>query len=428
MEIKVFKFGGSSIMNVERMNNVANILKEYPNQKMLVVMSALGKTTNKIEQILLNYHKENLVEAKQHLDQLKAQHYTIVDELFSNDELKQNVKGDINDLFVEIEWILEEDVSNDFDFDYDQMVSIGEFLSTKIMSHLLREQGLRVKWMDVRDVLRTDQNYRDARVNWELTQEKIKKRIPNLLEDTDVVLTQGFIGCAADNTTTTLGREGSDYTASIFSYCLDVASVTIWKDVSGILTGDPKKNENVDLIPNLSFREAIEMTYYGAKVIHPKTIKPLQNKSIPLVVRSFLSTEQSGTTIKDFEILDYPAITVFEENQVLVSIITNDFSFIAENHLSDIFNIINEFNIKIRLMRNSAVSFILSIINPENKLDKFIEKLSDNYKVSFKPNLTLITIRHYNDEIIKEKLKDKIVVFEERYQDTIQYLVEQKES
>lgn len=422
MDIKVFKFGGASIRDKERIENIANILESRKDQKILIVMSAMGKSTNQLEAILKAHAANDVDQSRSLFEQFKSAHYEVLAELLDQEKLNE-AQTDLNDTLVEIEWILEEAFEDNYDYLYDQMVSVGELVSTKLVYHYLSSKGFNICWYDVRNAMITDNTYREAKVDWKTAEARISKQIPEQMRNCDFVLTQGFIGSTTENFTTTLGREGSDYTAAIFAYCLNSEELTIWKDVEGILTGDPRKNNHVHLMQEMSFREAVEMTYYGAKVLHPKTIKPLQNKNIKLNVRSFINLENPGTQIGANNLVSYPPITVIEENQILLKITTKDFSFIAEDHLNHIFKLVSENRIKVRLMKNSALSFDLCILNPENRFDQFLTSLKTSFDVELIKDLNLITIRHYNQATIDEKLDGREVVFSERDEHTVQLLV-----
>lgn len=277
--------------------------------------------------------------------------------------------------------------------------------------------------MDVRDVIITDNTYRDARIQWDITQKNAVAKILPTLKTVNHIVTQGFIGSTSENFTTTLGREGSDYTAAIISYCLDAESMHIWKDVPGVLTGDPRIFDEVIKLPRLSYKEAIEMTYYGAKVIHPKTIKPIQNKQIPLYVRPFLDPSSEGTIISNEKELSYPPVIVIEPDQVLLHISTNDFSFVAEHHLSMIFSLLAKYRLKVNMMRNTAISFSVCINNIPDRIKKFEKELGSEFKLISDNDLELITIRHFNEDILKDMKKNKLILFEERLQDTVQIVV-----
>ncbi len=419
MDIQVFKFGGASVKNPDQVRNVGEILLKEKNQKIALVVSAMGKTTNALEEVV-NAYSQKSTEAKDYLEKVKKLHYEIIRELFND---PNEILSIINDLFVEIEWVLEDEVHDGYDYLYDQIVSIGELVSSRILDAYLRSIGINSVWLDVRDVLITDEAYREAKVKWDISGKKIKSVIPSLLEKYDVVITQGFIGSTQENNTTTLGREGSDYSAGILSYCLDAESMHIWKDVPGILSADPAQFNNVTHIERVSYKEAVEMTYYGAKVIHPKTIKPLQNKSIPLYVRPFNDPLSSGTLIADDTGISYPPVIVIEPNQSLLHISTNDFSFVAEYHLSKLFDLLAKHRIKVNMMRNTAISFTISINQEDRKIDSLREGLSSDFKVFMDKNLELITIRHYTTDVLKTMKKGKVILLEERLKDTVRMVV-----
>lgn len=417
--MKVFKFGGASIKDVEAIKNVGNILKQYSKEKLLIVVSAMGKTTNALEAVLESYVAEDGT-AFEKYEALKTQHNEFLMELFPADH---EVFAIVNDAFIEIEWVIEEPPQDEYDYLYDQVVSVGELVSSKIIAAYLNLQEISTEWLDARDVIQTDNTYRDGVVNWEETNQRAKEVVFPMLENKNFVLTQGFIGGTSENFTTTLGREGSDYSAAIFSYALDAESMSIWKDVPGILTGDPRLFEDVSKIDRLSYKEAIEMTYYGAKVIHPKTIKPIQNKNIPLYVKSFINPKGEGTVISEDSEMSYPPVVVVESDQVLIHISTRDFSFVAEHHLSHLFQLFAKHRIKINMMQNMAISFSVCVTNQPKRLKTLIEELHENFNVRKEENLELLTIRHYKKEVLDSLLEGKIIVFEERIRETVQMVL-----
>ncbi len=419
--IQVFKFGGASVKDAEAVKNVAGILENYKDKSLVVIVSAMGKTTNALEKIVAAYFEKDIEKALSLLEETKIAHYQIMANLFDQNH---EIFPMVNDIFVEIEWVLEDDVQDGYDYIYDQIVSVGELASSRILASYLNEKGLSTAWLDTRDVILTDDSFREARVNWEQTQNRAQKQVPALLKNNQFVLTQGFIASNNENQTTTLGREGSDFTAAIYSFCLDATSLSIWKDVPGILTADPRLFDNVTLINRLSYKEAIEMTYYGAKVIHPKTIKPLQNKNIPLFVKSFIDPEGEGTMIDaDTNIIEYPPVIVVERNQCLLHISTKDFSFVAEWHLSYLFKLFNEHRIKINMMQNMAISFSVCVTNIPDRIKTLIDTLEKDFKVVKDDNLDLITVRNYREEMLKDLTQGKIVLFEERIRKTIQMVI-----
>ena len=417
--MKVFKFGGASIKDAAAIRQVASILDPYKGQPIIIVISALGKTTNALEAVTHEYFNKT-GKAPELFDALKRTHFEILSGLFSNSH--HPVYDELNNTFVEIEWILEDPPIENYDYLYDQIVSIGEMAATKMVSAYLQEMQIPVHWLDVRDCIRTDNTYREGKVDWPLTEKNIVQIIPPLLSN-QFVVTQGFLGGTSENYTTTLGREGSDYTAAIFAYALNAEEVTIWKDVPGIMTGDPKRFDNVVRLEEISYTEAIEMTYYGAKVIHPKTIKPLQNKNIPMVVRPFDHPEGPGTKISETESTFLPPIVVVESDQALLEIATRDFSFVAEEHLSEIFSRVATHRIKVNSMRNTALSFMLCVRNEKDKLDKLQQELISRYHITIHEGLELITVRHANQKFLDQLEKGKEIILEEKFGDTDQFIV-----
>jgi len=419
--MQVFKFGGASVKNAENIKNAASIISKYKSSELLVVVSAINKTTDRLQEVVNNYTKGQ-GDPFLALDVVKQEHNHILCELF--EDRQAPVFDDIANCFVEIEWILEEEALDSYDYLYDQIVSVGELLSSKILAAYCNQIGIPTKWEDARDYISTDNTYREAIVDWELTEAKIRRELPLILDEY-VVVTQGFIGSTSENFTTTLGREGSDYSAAIFAACLNAEGITIWKDVPGVLNADPKWFEKTELIPELSYTDAIELTYYGATVIHPKTIKPLQNKKITLNVRSFLQPEQPGTQIRTTnQTLPVPSF-IFKVNQVLINIQPRDFSFIVEDNLSHIFNLCHLHRIKINMMHNSAISFSVSIDDTGEHVDMLLEDLEKRYKVNYEKGLELITIRYYNQETIDRVLVNKKIIRELKDSYTCQMLVKE---
>ena len=421
-KLKVFKFGGASVKEAAGVRNVAEILKSFKNDPLVIVVSAMGKSTDALERIVAAHAKQT-GEAPKLLEALKAAHYEIMDELFTKDD---PVYDEVNDTFVAIEWVIDEDPHPNYDFMYDQVVPAGELVSTRIVAAYLNRQGLPTHWLDARDVILTDDIYREGWVQWEQTIENAQTILQPLVDKGGFVLTQGFIGTTSENFTTTLGREGSDYTAAIISFCLDAESMTIWKDVPGVLSGDPRIFENVTKLDRLSYREAIEMTYYGAKVIHPKTIKPLQNKSIPLYVKSFINPDGEGTFIgPDVDDL-YPPMVAVEKNQALMNISTRDFSFVAEHHMSFLFNKIAEYRLQVNLMQNTAISFAICVNNIDDKVRHFAKEIDKEFKVIIdSEGLELITVRHYTPQTLEMLRQGKIVMVEERTKNTVQMVAKE---
>ncbi|MBK8044952.1 MAG: aspartate kinase [Haliscomenobacter sp.] len=417
--LKVFKFGGASIKDAAAIKNVAQILQSYSDDPLVIIVSAMGKTTNLLEKVV-EAHAKKTGQAYALLEDIKNGHYQLMDELFPRNH---EVYALVNDTFVEIEWILDEPPHDNYDFMYDQIVSVGELVSSRIVQAYLHESGLPTQWLDARDVILTDDIFREGWVQWDETVDNARRLVPPMLAKGGFVLTQGFIGSTTENFTTTLGREGSDYTAAIFSFCLDAERMTIWKDVPGVLTADPRLFENVVKIDRLSYKEAIEMTYYGAKVIHPKTIKPLQNKSIPLYVKSFIDPSGEGTCISDEAEDLYPPMVAVEMNQALLLISTRDFSFVAEHHMSYLFNMIAEMRLQVNMLQNSAISFNVCVNDIDDKVDRFAERIQDKFKVIIDRGLELYTVRHYHPDVLVNLRRGKIVLMEERTSENMQMVV-----
>ncbi len=416
--MKVFKFGGASVRDAAAVRNVADILELYSGEKLVVVISAMGKTTNLLEEIHNGrFHKIDYSSA---LQKMKDYHWEIANELFGNDE---SAKDLLNHKFNEFEKVLAKPFSNEFDKEYDQVVSYGEIISTALVNAYLLSKGFSSAWLDAREIIKTDNCYRSARVLWSES-EKLAQQKMNASLENDVLIIQGFIGSTNDGYTTTLGREGSDFTASIMAYLLDAESVTIWKDVPGMLNADPKWFKDTVKLDKISFKEAIELAYYGASVIHPKTIKPLQNKGIPLFIKSFINPQAEGSIIQESDEFDGAVPSyIFKGNQVLVSVTPKDFSFIAEDNLKEIFDILSKLGIRISLMENSAISFSFCIDKDDYKQEKLFEQLQSNYHIKYNDNLTLITIRHYDESTIQKLTEGRELILEQRSRSTVRMIV-----
>jgi aspartate kinase len=415
----VFKFGGASVKDANGIVNLANVVKKYEGSQLLIVVSAMGKTTNALENLTKAYVEQS-DEVHVVFDEIKKYHYAIIAQLF---EPSDPIFDLVANTFVEIDWIIEDDPHDDFDFIYDQIVSIGELVSTRIVNAYLNKAGVKSQWVDVRGYVQTDNTYREGTVQWDKTETSIKHDIPGLLQK-GVVVTQGFLGGTSENFTTTLGREGSDYTASIFAACLGAESVTTWKDVPGILNADPKLFSDTVKFDELSYTEAIEMTYYGATVIHPKTIKPLQNARIPLLVKPFNDPDAPGTVIKEDGINTFTKpVVIVKQNQVLLSVSAKDYSFISENHLSDIFSLFAKNHVKINVMQTSALSFSVCFDLYEDRFQKLLTGLSNDFKVKYNNSLTLITLRHYSPASQQELTSGKTILLEQVSRNTIQFVV-----
>lgn len=422
--MEVYKFGGASVKNAEGVRNLARIVSNAKDKKLLVVISAMGKITDKLEALTSSYLFAE-PGTQEIFEEIKAFHFSIINELFSN--ANHPVYNDVANSFVEIEWLLEEEATDAPDYIYDQIVSIGEIISTKIVCAFLIESGLKAKWLDARNFIHTDNTYKEGKVNWDKTEQEIQKRLIPIIEDS-IGVTQGFIGSTSENFTTTLGRDGSDYSAAIFSSCLNAESLTIWKDVPGVLNADPKWFDETQRIPQLSYHDAIELAYYGATIIHPKTIKPLQNKNIPLFVKSFLDQDAEGTNItSDKNHVPVPSF-IFKINQVLISIFPKDFSFIIEENLSEIFNLFHKHKAKINTMLNSAISFSVSFDHDANKLESLIADLSQDYKVKYNTGMELVTIRYYNQQTIDRVTANKSIILEVKSRNTCQIVMRDKVS
>ncbi|WP_428331224.1 aspartate kinase [Mucilaginibacter sp.] len=415
----VFKFGGASVKDASGIVNLANVVKQYQGNQLLIVVSAMGKTTNALEKLTKSYVDQD-EDVHDIFNDIKKYHYTIIEELF---EPSNPIFNDVANSFVEIDWMIEEEPHDDYDFIYDQIVSIGELVSTRIVNAYLNKAGLNSQWLDVRGYIHTDNTYREGVVQWDKTKESINKDIPSLLQK-GIVVTQGFLGGTSENFTTTLGREGSDYTASIIASCLDAESVTTWKDVPGILNADPKFFEDTVKFDELSYSEAIEMTYYGASVIHPKTIKPLQNANIPLLVKPFTNPGEAGTVIKENGINKFEKpVIILKQNQVLLSISAKDYSFISEDHLSGIFGLFAKSQVKVNMMQTSALSFTVCIDLFEDRFKKLLNGLNQSFRVKYNQGLTLITVRHYSPASLKELTDGKTILLEQVSRNTIQLVV-----
>jgi aspartate kinase len=417
---EVYKFGGASVKDAAAIRNVADILRKPAPRPLAIVISAMGKTTNALEEIIkAHYSQPDLLPAL--INRLKDYHEEIALALLADDA--GPLMTDLHDLWVELNWILEEEPHPTYNYHYDQIIVFGELASTKIVSAYLTHEGIRHQWLDARNIIKTDSEYREARILWDLTQAAVNAELRKALEEYGMVVTQGFIGSTIYNESTTLGREGSDYTAAILAYALDATSVTIWKDVPGIMTGDPKRFESVQRMDEISYQEAIEMTYYGAKVIHPKTIKPLQNKGIPLYVRPFDHPDAYGTQISADAGKDLPPIIVAEPNQVLFRISTKDFSFVAEENLKEIFTKIADLRIKVNSMRNTAISFMICITNDPSKVSQLVNTLQDKYEIILHEHIELITVRHADTATLNMLKQGKEILFEEIYGKTHQFII-----
>ncbi len=417
--MRIFKFGGASVKDAEGIKNVFSVLQKVGHEDTLLVISAMGKTTNALESVIKNYfEKSNELHAS--LQEVKKYHYQILMELFEDED--HDVYFAVNSHFADLEYFIRSNKSPNYNFVYDQVVSYGEIISTAIVSHYFNHAGLKNNWIDVRNFIKTDNTYRDANVDWEKTQQFISKGVKKKALN----ITQGFLGSDENNFTTTLGREGSDYTAAIFAYCLNAESVTIWKDVPGVMNADPRYFENAILLNQISYREAIELAFYGATVIHPKTLQPLQKKEIPLHVKSFVNPLLPGTSVskgKDLE-PQVPCYIVKRE-QLLISLSSIDFSFIMEENISEIFALFHQYKMKVSLIQNSAISFSVSVEDKFGNFNELKAILSKKFKVSYNENVSLYTIRHFTKEAAEMVEKDKTVLLKQISRGTMQVVTKE---
>ena len=415
--MRIYKFGGASVKDASGVKNLVKILNELGSDKTLIVVSAMGKMTNSLEFVVKNYF-ENQKELDYSLNEIFIFHNNILNELFS--ENNHPIYSEIKEIFENLKVFLKRNKSPNYSFVYDQVVSFGEIVSTKIINSYLNYVNIKSNWLDSRLLIKTDSKYRDANLNWQVTQNNISNKVNNSLLN----ITQGFIASDDNNFSTTLGREGSDYSAAIFAYCLNAESVTIWKDVPGVLNADPRVFKKPQLLNKISYTEAIELAFYGASVIHPKTLQPLQKKEIPLYVKSFLDPFSQGTAISRGIKID-PKIPCFivQRNLSLLKLSSLDFSFIVEDNISDIFQILHENKMKVDLIQNSAISFSVCIYDKYYRLKELLSILKATYKVECTENVSLFTIRHFNENSSKEILKNNKLLLEQRTKETLQLVV-----
>ena len=419
--MKVFKFGGASVNSADAVRNMAQVVQSHLESKpLMVVVSAMGKTTNLLEKLVPG--SADVSSANALRQQLEVYHLDIAKSLIPNDK---TIIKKIQDLLHQLDNTivsLQPDAAH-YNYNYDQVVSFGEIISTTIIAEYLNHLGINTLWSDARQLIQTDNHYREGRVDWQASETATK----TLLADSitySVILTQGFIGGTVDHKTTTLGREGSDYSAAILAYCLNAESVTIWKDVPGFLNADPKFFADTVKISQIPYNEAIELAYYGASVIHPKTVKPIQNKGIPLFIRSFITPEAEGSSIGDYKtIVPETPLYIFKNNQILLSILPRDYSFIAEDNLQVIFGILSKIGIRVNLMQNSALSFSICIDNNPQLINPLIEELKSMFRVRYNENLQLITIRYYTQEVIDSIVAGRPILLEQRSRTTEQLIV-----
>lgn len=415
--MKIFKFGGASVKDADGVKNLSAIVNQE-HDHLIVVVSAMGKTTNLLETLCNTYfHKEDKTAAI--MLELREYHLAIANALFSEND---PVYKHLEELFITMENILSGESSLCYDYEYDRIICFGELISTTLVSDYLNRKGSQNQFVDIRKYLKTDQNYRNANIDLELSEQLCKETFD--FNQTRVYVTQGFIAGTRTNQTTTLGREGSDYTAALLANLLDAENVTIWKDVPGVMNADPKEYDKAQVIHKMSYKEAIELSHFGAKVIHPKTIKPIQNKQIPLYVKSFLDPESEGTIIQEIdEQLKLPPIFINKGNQCLLTLTPRDFSFIAEEKLSHIFGILAQYKLKLNLMQNSAISFSFCIDCNYAIFNEFLQQIQDEFEVRYNQDVKLITIRHYNEEVIGEIIGEQLALVEQRSRTTAQFVL-----
>ena len=417
--MKVFKFGGASVKDAAGIRNVYDVLQKAGYQDVLLVVSAMGKTTNALEVVIKNYFDKS-AELNASVQEIKKYHNQILLDLFEDEN--HEVFAAVQNHFTDLEYFLAHNKSPNYNFVYDQIVSMGEIISTTILSYFMNFMGIETQWIDVRNYIKTNNNYRDAEVDWELTQ----KNIANNIKTKSLNITQGFLGSDENNCTTTLGREGSDYTAAIFAYCLNAESVTIWKDVPGVMNADPRYFENASLLNQISYREAIELAFYGATVIHPKTLQPLQKKEIPLHVKSFINPLLKGTVVSKGATLEpFMPCFIVKREQLLISLSSIDFSFIMEENISEIFGLFHEFKIKVNLIQNSAISFSVCVEDKFGNFKDLLAILSKKFKVGYNEDVTLYTIRHFNDAAAQTVMEGKTVLLKQLGTETMQIVTKE---
>ena len=412
----IYKFGGSSLKNAANIKLVTKIISENKEDDMVIVFSAMGKVTNMLEEVVNSYFKKQK-KVRNLLKKVRDFHVSIASQLFNKND---KVFDEINNLIVEIEWVVDDAPTDNYSYYYDQIVAVGELLSTKIMSAFLYKNKIINHWTDIRDIIRTDDSYRNAKINWNDTMRLACKNLKS-----GIVVTQGFIGSTSENNTTTLGREGSDFTAAILAYCLNAKKVIIWKDVPGLMNADPAIFDQTQLFTHISYDEAIELAFFGAKVIHPKTIQPLKKKLIPLEIKSFYNSNEKGTTIskisnQNIDIESY----IVKENQILISISARDLTFIVENHISQIFSILSKNLVEVNLMQNSAVSFSICVDNDTFKIPKTINELKSFFRVVYNDNLILYTIKNYNKKSLEKIINKNNIILQQKSRTTFQLIAQ----
>ena len=412
----IYKFGGSSLKNAANIKLVTKIISENKEDDMVIVFSAMGKVTNMLEEVVNSYFKKQK-KVRNLLKKVRDFHVSLANQLFNKND---KVFDEINNLIVEIEWVIDDDPTDNYSYYYDQIVAIGELLSTKIMSAFLHKNDIINHWTDIRDIVRTDDSYRNAKIHWNDTMRFACKNLKS-----GIVVTQGFIGSTSENNTTTLGREGSDFTAAILAYCLNAKKVIIWKDVPGLMNADPAIFDQTQLFTHISYDEAIELAFFGAKVIHPKTIQPLKKKLIPLQIKSFYNSNEKGTIISKIsnQNIDVESYIV-KENQILISISARDLTFVVENHISQIFSILSKNLVEVNLMQNSAVSFSVCVDNDKFKIPKTINELKSFFRVVYNDNLILYTIKNYNKRSLEKLINKNNIILQQKSRTTVQLIAQ----
>ncbi|HYC40057.1 MAG TPA: aspartate kinase [Chitinophagaceae bacterium] len=424
--MKVFKFGGASIDGAERIRNLQRLVQPHRGEKILLVISAMGKTTNALEKVVTAFHAGEKSKAQELFEEVKQQHRELARALL--DAQLASCESALNDFFTEVDWVLNEKPARELDYYYDQIVCTGELYSSVIVSAYLQEAEIENEWLDVRDILRTDDNFRDAKVDWEQTRNHLTERLIPAFERQDLVVTQGFIAATGQNESTTLGREGSDYSAAVFANLLDATELTIWKDVPAVMNSDPRKFPDATAIRNLDYGEVIEMAYYGAQVIHPKTVKPLQNKKIPLYVKSFLDPDSPGTVIADHPVRGLPPIIVLKEKQVLLRMSSLDFSFIGESHVSQLYRIFEKQRLRPNLTQNTAISFICVCDDHPGKIEELALAAAEFLDVEVQRGYSLLTIRHYDEALFQKLTQARSIILRQQTPDTVQAVLGSQES
>jgi aspartate kinase len=419
--MKVYKFGGASVSSIDRIQDLATLLDQQDKGPVMLIVSAMGKTTNALEKVVEAFFGGDKSASIRLFHEIRDSHLETAATLLGDD--RHALEEQLESFFTEAEWLLHDRPVRDYDYYYDQVVCIGEMMSTAILSAYLNHRGLQTCWTDVRDIMRTDDNFRDANIDWTFTQARVDADIKPMLLANRFVITQGFIGATDENESTTLGREGSDYTAAVFANMLDAESLTIWKDVKGVMNADPRLISDAQLIHELNYDEVIEMAYYGAQVIHPKTIKPLQNKGIPLYVKCFLDASLPGTVIHNKPLRDLPPIIVWKEGQALLTLHSKDFSFVGEKPVAALYEWLADLKLKPNLMQTGAVSLQICLDDRPEKIGKLAERASEIFEVDIQKGLSLLTVRHYRDEVLRQQLDSRKPLLQQMTKDTAQCLV-----